>query len=306
MGSGRKGIIGLIFNSKKQKQKQQGKHQQAVEKERKEYARTLALHGSANDPNAVEARQQLMADKQRRTEKRAKMTFTDRPGASVDGGAVLLPNSTSHSLATQGHVDNGVVTQVWVLGDGGHAALQLVAVDMLSLFNWIDAHANCGIVCRFDDPYGDGGAGPPVARHIYAHPRLIYRTSKAGTALQPGWEVAKQTAQNLGSFAGPSNELVEGATAILTTVVEQRRMHQVAPQTPQQKKLKKAKDKVQEKLQDDSFKVDEAKVWVAIEFGLAPGKDGVLLGNASWYFRQANTADWHKVTSALSKMWSGE
>lgn len=301
-----RGIISLFSSSKKQKQKQQEKQKQVAERERKDYDRTLALYGSENDANAVKARQQMAADRQRRTDRRAKMTFTERPGADVKGGDVLIPNATSSSLATRGHVDGGVVTQVWFLGDGGHAALQLVAVDMHSLTDWIGAHANCGIVCRFDNPYGDGGAGPPVARHIYASPRMIYRTSKAGTALQPGWEVAKQMAQNVGSFAGPSNELVEGATAILTTAVEQRRMHARAPLTPQQHKLEKAKGVVQERRQDDSFKVDEAKVWVAIEFSFAPGKDGVLLGNGSWYFRQANTADWYKVTSALSKMWTGE
>ena len=298
-------IFRLIFSSKKQREKEHDKEMQAAQKERKETDRIHANYGSENSPETKEARDRILASKQQRTQMRAKMTFTDRPGASVNGLDVLLPNATSRSLATQGHIDGGVTTQVWYLGDGGHAALQLVAVDMTSLNDWTTAHSNCGIVCRFDNPYGDGGAGLAVARHIYAHPRLIYRTSKAGTALQPGWEFAKQTAQNVGSFAGPSNELVEGATAILTTAVDQRKMHQAAPRSPQQKKLDKAKGVVQDRLLDDNFKIDEAKVWVAIEFSLAPGKDGVLLGNGSWYFRQSTTADWYRLTSALSTMWRG-
>lgn len=298
-------MIALIFGSKKKKkEKAQVKQQAAQETQRKEMRHLLAVHGGEQDA-AIEARAQVAAETQQRTDLRAKMTYTERPTASVSGRDILLPNATSHSLATQGHVQNGVNTQVWFLGDGGHAALQLVAVDTLSLSNWVQAHAQCGIVYRIDDPFGDGGGGPAVARHIYAHPRLIYRTSNAGTALQPGWEVAKQTAQNLAGFVGPSNELVEGASALLAAGVEQHRMHHKEALSPAQKKLQKAKGVLDERKQDAGFRVDDAKVWVAIEFGIAPGKDGVQLGNGSWYFSQAHSQQWQQLTAALSKMWTG-
>jgi hypothetical protein len=234
----------------------------------------------------------------------ARMMHTDRKGGSVVGLDFLLPNATNEAIGARGVEIDGVTSACWVLGDAGHVALQLVAVDIQSLRDWMDAHGDCGIVCQYLKPFGGDNRGEhgAVARDIYATARLIYRTKDPGKALQPGWEFAKQAAENLGSFAGPQNEIVDGLTALSSTIVGQYDMHKKPRLTPGQVKLNKAKAAVAQRRDDDALDIYQAKVWVAIEFSME-GKQRI--GDTRCYFRQRNSPEFRSVMDALEKIWAG-
>jgi hypothetical protein len=304
MGRGRNSILKQIFTgSKKTKQHAASRRAAAEAKKEKEVTRAMvSAPAFQQHPRVIEAKANYAAERQKKARLRCRMMWSDKPGAVVSGIDILMANATSRSVCTQGFNDDGKETQMFILGDGGgHAALQLVAVDIRSMYSWISEYANSGLLVRFNDAQTAARDHP-----IYALPRVISYTDDPGVILQPGWEVTKQVVNYATSFAGPSNEIVEGASALLDTAASQYQMHKhKKPQLP--KHIQEAKAEVAQHKDDADFRVEQVKTAPAVEFSFAPGKAGIEIGRGSWYFRQAHASrePFGQVMKKLNEMWHG-
>lgn len=310
MGRVRHNVLkGLFTSSTTRKAKREAEQKAAADKKAREvlYYKSLSS-GADKDPEVQEYRATLKAEAQKRVSRRAAMIWNNKRSAVASGIDVLLPNAISFQVSTRGFRDDGgAERQMYLLGDGvqgmrsGHAALQLVGVDIKALTDWMDQNADSGITAQILRHGSEQALHDDTA--IYASARIVSFTSDPGDALQPGWEFAKQLATNVSGGLGTGSDLGDLGKASAEIFNDRFQAHRAnAPKLP--KAIEKAQKVVAEHRMDQDFSVKSVKTAVAIDFSLAP-QGGKQIGQRNWYFRQRHNGAFPDVMAELSRMWHG-